>query len=265
MKKTRREKSVPTENGDPSSQQSPFQRRVSQTILNLRKALNMRQDDPGFQKEGIFANYISDYESGKRSPSLESIEKLASAFNLSPDLFFILVADPNLARDSSIQDLISSLQVRIDQLVRESTRWFLGRIQKRLEGDIYLVHFNDGDFALVERHQIRRPESVEKITEGERVFVLMGGVTYFQADVVSVDHEKGTALVELHHPMDPFFTSRGSRRETKKLDELGRIFPPTQEPPGPREHFDEDEQVWALYPESTGRVIPARLRRVRPR
>ena len=74
----------------------------SKNLKYFRINENLRQEDLA-EKVDLTDKYISDLERAKFSPSLETIEKLANALNISPDLL--------LKNDSSLKTSIT----RIDE------------------------------------------------------------------------------------------------------------------------------------------------------
>lgn len=71
-----------------------------------RRLLGMSQEELG-GRAGLHRTYIADVERGKRNPSLESMEKMARALELSlPDLLNLALADqPELAPAASSQSV----------------------------------------------------------------------------------------------------------------------------------------------------------------
>ena len=57
----------------------------SKNLKYFRISANLRQEDLA-EKVELTDKYISDLERAKFSPSLETIERLANALNISPDL-----------------------------------------------------------------------------------------------------------------------------------------------------------------------------------
>ena len=56
--------------------------RFGAAVRELRKEMNVSQEDFA-ERAGLHRTYISDLERGKRNVSLENIEKIAKALNLS--------------------------------------------------------------------------------------------------------------------------------------------------------------------------------------
>jgi len=70
-----------------------------QRLKVLRQYRKMSQDDVSLAS-GIDRSYISQIETGKSSPTLDIIDKIAKALNVSPDeLFIFSVAEPEKTYD----------------------------------------------------------------------------------------------------------------------------------------------------------------------
>lgn len=60
---------------------------IGDKIKSIRMSLKLSQRSFG-DKCGLSNTTISDYESGKKQPKHESLEKMITAFNINPRVFF---------------------------------------------------------------------------------------------------------------------------------------------------------------------------------
>ncbi len=84
--------------------------------MNYGKALRMARAMSGIQQKrlanraGLHPSHISLIESGRRIPSVRSIEKLSRALGIPSHLFTLLASDPGDLRISDPQDLSLAVQ-----------------------------------------------------------------------------------------------------------------------------------------------------------
>lgn len=64
-----------------------IKKRFGQKLRNIRKKKELSQEELSF-RAGLHRTYISDIERGSRNVSLENIEKIAKALNISKEELF---------------------------------------------------------------------------------------------------------------------------------------------------------------------------------
>lgn len=64
-----------------------IKKKFGQRLRNIRKQKKLSQEELSL-KAGLHRTYISDIERGSRNVSLENIEKIARALNISKEEFF---------------------------------------------------------------------------------------------------------------------------------------------------------------------------------
>lgn len=129
------------------------------TIKSQRSALGISQEELAY-RAGLHRTYISDVERGARNPSLESVEKLAQALELSVPTLFQQATVGNGSKQL-VEILLAEGNPRDEQLTRRAFE------QMRIANPLRVVR--DGDEALdfvfatgryAHRAEIERPQLI---------------------------------------------------------------------------------------------------------
>lgn len=87
---------------------------IGPTLKELRKSSNLTLKELAL-KSGFDGSYLSKIESGDRSPTIESLEKICRALGISLNTFFIL---SNTEEDESLTEISSKLKSVVKKNLR---------------------------------------------------------------------------------------------------------------------------------------------------
>ncbi|MBW3490611.1 helix-turn-helix domain-containing protein [Bacillus sp. FDAARGOS_1420] len=103
---------------------------LKERIRFLRKERNLKQDELG-KAIGVNAASVSKFETGLKSPSRETLQRMADFFNVSAD--YLLGRSDDRQLNQMLNTKYNALKIRLDQLPQEHQEILLQNMLTMME------------------------------------------------------------------------------------------------------------------------------------